>query len=1453
MKKKQGFLLMLFVFLSMIIHHLDLSYSKEFANSLIIVPGPNTECYNASYYFLALNISKDYDLPLIIFNCTNLSTLDPVKFFEKNTSVIYAFVAPSHLTPDLMFDTENYLRFGGNTDNFAIFWISSYNADDAKRLFLRNKSNWVKNYWMGNFSYLYGETTKNYASKFTQYEGEALNYTNVIKAFSDKNTGLVYAHLNEKTSNEFLVYNNVICPYGDENVGIASNEGDIFLQNLVLFLDNSYAGRVYGALTNTEYTSFDFVNPNIIKWNSTIPIAFSHIYNTTGPYDAGKIEISPVAYRFAGTDDFGKLFIYSLKKSNDVAFALKFAKNYYLIMGSKALNKTVRYFDDFIAFEYQAFGSDSRSNFDGKSLMKYIIHRKNLPILINLSASHSSRPVTWIADVYAETPYPVNAIYNKSKILPSVANLWYFDGGKINTNNKEINLSAVEALYDYWIPDENEIKILNINYTSNPRYLYYANVSLMNNNISAYSIGRIYLNTSIVSNDSRFIYLVSLFSINKTLDYPYYINFNVSYQTGSIRIYPLENDSRGDNIFELSYMICNPSSYPVSNLTILIPLPNDTVSCSATYSNSTVNCTLLKNNSSNIVYGEINMNDVYLMPSCEGLSVEYKTDANGNVTTNHIEYNRGEIVTTFFNLSSTTPVSSNISVMLLNIENDKIVWENNSLNNISLSNKNSVYEMNYTIPLNETPGEYYVIVMAIDTLTKKPVFKKETKIIISDELKLKINLTDLINNLYNYKIDWNYFNQTDSLKLTGVVENIRGESISGANVTAIVLNKTQIGSGSALSTKYGVFSLTLSWINAEQREYSLILKATYENNTGNANEPIYITSIPKYVFISINATPSATGKYLFSIDQEIVIKVHVLNTLNKSAAFIPINISSVPSPTATSNSVLKVKTNEYGDAYLYIKPPLQVSQYKIYVTATDPLNKSITLNNQTANVYVLTLKVFKYDGKMSFIWKQTPDPAIKDEDVYFKGNLSLEAPFPINKSKIVGRSITYKLIASGSDVTSYSSCSLNIGPSATSPEFEIVCKPHSAVTHCLYMDGYINYAGITIHRKNVAYCFEVKENETSSSTTTSKTTTTKTSKSLSKAYVKHCYTNTDCLTTEYCDKNNYVCKPLSCSNGYVAFNHTCITPNAIYNLEIKLPDEIKVMRGKKATYTMEIKNIGHAKITHLSVSCESKYINWKNWCSITGSLDNNLMVGKSIKLNITFFAPSSVKPDIYPFSLKISADHLSTEKSAALVIYPNKKDVAVLNTKLDQMNKEIKNLIEELTTLSKKWNTTGVNIGISKLTQALTLIEDAKSNMASGNYLQAQKEINQAQKLMNVVSQIYDLESKNYHKHKRKILEISIGLIVLLSGIGIFYYLWSLPSASPYSKNLFSKDIFGRSKASSIFEVRSKRTYIYGYSSFSKMNNIKKKLKDVFKKLILKFRKNKTSYSYGSKGRWFRI
>ena len=1460
MRKKQGLLITFLIFLGMIINHSNLSYSKEFSNALIIVPEPNTACYNASYYFLATNISKDYDLPIVPFNCTDLTTLNPIYSFEKNTTTIYAFVDPSHLTPDLMFNIENYLRFGADINNFAIFWISSYNAEDAKLLFLRSKTKWTNNYWMGNFTYLYGETTKTYASKFTQYQGSSLNYTNVIKAFSDENTGIVYAHLKEKTPNEFLVYDDVVCPYGDQNIGIASSKGDIFLQNILLFLDNAYAGRVYGTLTNTQFSTFDFVNPNITKWNSTIPIAFSHIYNVTGPYDAGKIEISPVAYRYAGTDDFAKLFLYSLQKSNDVSFALKFAKNYYLLMAAKTLSNNAKSFDEFVALEYQAFGSNANPNFNGNSLTSYVVKRINTPISINLSEANESSPVTWNATVMVQTNYAINAIYNVSKneLNPSLANLWYFNGGNVNTTEQQIILSAVEAIYDYWIPDEKESGILNLQYNPNPRDVYFVNVTATGNNISVDAINHMEINTTVISSDSKVVYFASLFSVNRTLPAKYEVAyFNVTYQTPGIEIYHLDNKTEAENSFKIDYMVCNPASYSAYNLTVYVPLPNNTISCNAAYNGKDVNCSLIKNAKSGIVYGAVN---IYMVaPSCEGLTLEYNTTGNGTLTTNHGEYNRGETISAFFNVTSDVPVRSNISVIVENSDNVPL-FVNSSFKNITLTQKGFSSTVNFTIPLNATPGSYYVVVEAIGYYTGKPIFVKSQKILISDELKIAINITALVNDLYNYKVAWNYFNQTDSLKLTGNVENVRGEPIIGANVTAIIINKTQIAGGSVLSTNYGVFSLTLSWNNAAQNKYALLLEAKYNNNTGYENEVVYITSIPKQVFVSINATPSKTGKYLFSTDQEIIVKVHVLNSLNESAEFIPINITSVPSPASGSNSILKAETDAYGNAYLYIKPPLQVAQYKIYVTATNPLNKSVALNNETDNVYVLTLNVFNYDGKTSFIWKQTPDPAIKDENVYFKGNLSLKAPFTINKSEITGRSVTYKLIASGSDVTSYSSCSLNIGPSATSPEFEIVCKPHSTVTHCLHMDGYITYDGVTIHRKDVVYCFEVKENETTSSTSTTKTTTTtKTSNSLSKAYVKHCYTNKDCLATEYCDKNDYVCKPLSCPSGYVAFNHTCITPNAIYSLEVELPSEIKVVRGEKKTYTVEFKNTGHAEITHLSVSCRSKYINWKDWCSITGSFKNTIPVGKSIKLNITFYAPKSVKPDIYPFTLKITADHFSTEKSAALIVSPNKQDVTVLNAKLEEMNSKIKDLMNEIVSLSKKWNTTGVNIALSKLTQALTLLEDAKSNMQSGNYLQAEKELDQAQKLMSAVSQIYANENTSYHKHKRKILETSILIIVVVSGLGIFYYLWSLPSASPYSKNAFSKDLFKKSRSLSIFGALKGQSktpsggYVYHHSTYTTFQNLKRKIKELINKVKSKFKKERTTYTYKHKKRWFRI
>ncbi len=1377
---------------------------------IILTPAPGTSCYNSSFYQVAKTISNLSSFYLVEFNCTDMTQLkDQLSNFSEHTP-IYIVIQPSNLTPSFL---ENIFTNLSSIDNdpfldFPYGIITAVTNSTAVDFFTRNvtvfdPSKLYISCVPESCTPLGGFIHSLYASSSYDALENATAPKFTVKTVSQGFRWLVLCS-NTSAGNLIPMANGTSIIINSTG-WYASEGGVINLKSSFFAVLASYSGRFAG----NSSSPYDLGANPYISFASSPPVVFAK---------EGADYLGLHSSKIAGLESIFNLFFSDLFTGSSFLESSEHFRNYIMLM--KATQPGVNSnFLDYLASSLVLEGKDFkipsehlRNRNYGVSLVERRQLNSTIPIgepiwwedRINVTVQNRERLLSCDAGVCritASAPFTSPWIVNATR-----------SGGSVN-------ITFLAGAFGHFVPQSSTINIIEANSTADNTTM---KAFIMTSNETTYDVvGNTSLVTKnfVIGKNNNTVYFAELYSPNETLQTTSHV-LDLVYITAGISMKTSGAECMG-NRTEVKIDLENPTSSTVENVTFNYTLPElstfmNISGGSATPTNNTLNVAL-----ANLDPGEKVLTIIYT----SNLSLrDHAFSRTSRV------YNRGENVSfnASFKINADLLQPLNFTVRAMAISpSGTIFWKNTTTYSSS-----QWINLSYTLTVGENhpDGRNLLIIEIYDNATGLPLLNYSFEFNTTSKLKLisvggvdnvvTFNKTSHIQNLSK---EW-FFNMTDSIFLTGTVNNFNNESIVGAMVNISLIrgeNGALIASTSTNTTSGGIYNATLSWQTDYAGEANLKICAHDNfNNSACYTRKIYITTFIENSSASFNITRSNHGLYIFNDEDKIFVIVDAWGG-NKTPVYGADVKLEAPSVT-TSGSVTSATTDSDGEATLVLIPWSESGTYTLNISITDPLNTSKKYYH-TLTFTILDIKRWKYNGNSrTIIYKQEPSTALVDHAVELYGNITLNGG---NPKWIVSRTINHiKLMAGGSDVTKLSSCRIADYPSSSDPTFRIKCVPKVKEEHCLYLNVSANYDGRVIYEYNIPYCFNVKEN-----TTTSKPAQHP-SKQRNKGIIKTCKSNDDCETGEHC--SNGFCEPLKCGADEVIYDHMCVRPNELYKLELVVP-KLLIKRNSKSTYTITVKNEGMKPLRYVSIHISSKALNFNGWYVFRGSNTVSVLSPHtSHNFTVEFRALPSMAIGEYPLVIKaISKDGATAMVSTNLKVVPNEEDVQKLKHSFETIKANLTKLREDIIELLKSRNTTELRIAKLKVEKAMEIFNASVQLFQKGDYFSAYQKMKEVTRLLESANDLY-IKEKEAHEKAQKFKRTIITILTILGiGAGIFYYLWIPPKV----------------------EVRP----VYSYSGdrgrieiFEKIEDTVRKFKESIKKWISKKKGEKPRYNYHRRRRW---
>lgn len=1338
-------------------------FAAFLAFTLIVGPAAYAEDYviltpngTSAYYSAPFNQTAYYINSALSPNST-IVTFDTMpdaaatsSVAAKNPKYIYLVVQAVSLTPKFMNDVDNLTK-SLDSDIYAdAAWsiITGYDNLSAKSLFDTNMSaSWSANYAFvpGNAnaqsaagSYIasrLGGTTAAFGANATStLIRDALGYT--LPNHGD----LVYFSGNTTNylSNTVQLYagDGTICPATDVSSGVVCNTYPFSVKNVLFFVDTSDAGRVNDTNTDTTWLSGnDAANSSI-----SLPVAFSRITNTSTPNTAAAY-IGPHSTRWATSENVVKLFVSSLGQGGDISYALRFAKNAILFNKKNESLLSSSNFTEFLESEYNLFGKahkPSSAPTPAYNISFSRVHEQN-PVIYSGNVTN----ITWNATATVSASN-IAALYSPSGWSSSDAVAWYRNA--VLTASK-VNISFVAALMGEIMPDTSAIIITSYSAPNLTANITAFNISV-NQTDTIFVAAEQLIGTEALrfDKDKDRIYFARLFSPNQSSSASFSVSIN--YTTNGIRINRtgISNLTNNTALSE-AFSTINPAVVPISNTRVYYAVPNATLNC--TFASS--NCTLFDSGTAryaNVTFASVSSGTV-------SNSLQYNTALDNNVTVNYLAFNRNETISVASNMTSAKTEVLDYNVRLIDAAG-KIAWSATT-EDISAGATLNATMHNYTIPQNMTNGTYTLKAYYLSNGTELYASYDARSIQISDALNVtNATFTWRINASTDY-----YFNVTDNMTVTGSVKNVRGQEIPYAQVNISLLGVAL--TNATTSSPYGYYTAAFNW-TGDVGNKTLQVTASYNNNTGAKNNTIYLTRfIRDNITVTLDRGPSdKEKKRIYNSWEYPVVTVNVKDPSN-----LPVYVAEVGLSMEGAASANASLTGLDGIATMTFDPSESYDTLHLTVTARSPLNTSKVITNNTESVDIRWIK--KWNNH--FVTSTTPASIVKDSQATFNGNITVSGS-TVNTSLITARTLTFRLMAGGSDVTNLSSCSSTPTLSQATGVFSLYCTPKTTGLYDLDLFAGLKYDGVQIYT-NDSYVFTV----TSNGTTTPPTTTGggDTQSSVNNAA---CTTNSDCTSGDYCSGG--VCTAISCPDGAIV-NHACV-PNKRVNIT-SYPPSFELEQGTWGVANFTVANNGFVGLTGAVFTLyPPTTVAWgTKWYSFVTPMASAIDAGADKKVSVNISVPENASIEQYLIKAKVTTkEGVSDEKLFALNVAPSAKNRDILKESFADLGGTIDDLEREVKSTMKGVPEDQRNLTNRKLEAIQTLYGEIESAMSAGKYFEAytkQKELTEIIADMNVI--LADQKAKDAASRSRR--NMIAGVVVVLAAIaGGAYYLWTPAPASGY-------------------------------------------------------------------------
>ncbi len=1378
---------------------------------IVLTPAAGTSCYNSSFYQVAKTISNLSSFYLVEFNCTDMAQLkDQLSNFSEDTP-IYIVIQPSNLTPSFL---ENIFTNLSSIDNdpfldFPYGVITAVTNSTAVDFFTRNvtvfdPSKLYISCVLESCTPLGGFIHSLYTSSSYDVLKNATAPKFTIKTVSQ---GFHWLVLCSNTS-----AGNVIPMANGTSVIInstgwyASEGGVINLKSSFFAVLASYSGRFAG----NSSSPYDIGANPYTDFASSPPVVFT---------EEGADYVGLHSSKLAGLESIYNLFFSELFTGSSFLESSKHFRNYIMLMG-RTTQPTVdvnflNYLASSLVIEGKDFGIPAEHLRDRNYAVSLVERRQlnsTVPVgepiwwkdRIDVTVQNRERLLSCdggVCRITASTPFTSPWIVNATR------------------NGSSVNITFLAGAFGRFVPQSSTINIIEANSTTDNTTL---RAFIMSSNETTYDVvgnTPLVIKDFVVGKNNDTVYFAELYSPNETLQTTTHA-LDLVYTTAGIFMKTSSTECTG-NRTEVKINLENPTSSTVENVTFNYTLPE-----LSTFMNISEGSATLTNNTLNVALASLNPGEkVLTLIYASNLSLQdYAFSRTSRV------YNRGENVS--FNASFKInadllqPLNFTIKAMAIS-PSGTIFWKNTTTYSSS-----RWINVSYTLTVSENhpDGRNLLMIEIYDNTTGLPLLNYSFEFNTTSKLKLisvggvdnsvTFNKTSHIANLSK---GW-FFNMTDSIFLTGTVNNYNDEPLAGVVVNVSLIrgdNGALIASTNTTTTSGGSYNATISWQTDYAGEASLKICA-YDNFNNSAcyTRKIYLTTFIENSSASFNITQSNHGLYIFNDEDKIFVIVDVCgsNRMPVYGADVKLEAPSV----TTSGSVTSATTNSDGEATLVLVPWSESGTYTLNISVTDPLNISKKYYH-TLTFTILDIKRWKYNGNSrTIIYKQEPLTAFVDHAVELYGNVTLNGG---NSDWIVSRIINHiKLMAGGSDVTRLSSCRIADYPSSSDPTFRIECVPKVKEEHCLYLNVSANYDGRMIYEYNIPYCFKVKDN-----TTTSKTAQ-QSSEQRSNGIIKTCKSNDECDTGEHCF--NGFCEPLKCGADEVIYDHICVRPNELYKLELVVP-KLLIKRNSKSTYIITVKNEGMKPLRYVSIHIASKALNFNGWYVFHGSNTVSVLSPHaSHNFTVEFRALPSMSIGEYPLVIKaISKDGTTATVSTNLKVVPNEEDVQKLKQSFKTIKANLTKLHEDIIELLKSRNTTELRIAKLKVEKAMEIFNTSVQLFQKGDYFSAYRKMKEVTRLLESANNLY-IKEKGAHEKAQKFKRTIITIFAILGiGAGIFYYLWIPPKVEV-------RPVYSYSGSRGRIEV------------FEKIEDAVRKFKESIKKWISKKKGEKSRYNYHRRRRW---
>ncbi len=1323
------------------------------------------------------------------FNCGNMSSLNNT-LASQNPEMIYLVIQPANITPDFIVELEDVIKQIDN-DPFldAPYTIITANTSmKALEFFKRTPKNiqqsgiFISAY--PSYCFPNSRVVSHVFPNNIVDEGPNAYVSNISAYFTENDPKAALYLCGESTS-----YNDIKLADDSVKTNGVNIQADtaITVDNASLFFLTSSSARISGTSTSLWAIA---LNESADYGDSFPVVAAESAANYFGFHST----------KWLGFEYWLNQFFIELANGTSSSQALETTKN--LMLFNKVdsqLNDLV----DFMETNMILFGkSYTLGNYINKQYQYHISSKTQLNSTIPLNQS------VWLNATFVVEVLKLEKIVENNNLVASNSTLWMINVSQLNPTTNTVNISFVSAVTGEIIPDAAIDNVVGVGADSALENLtrFWMDVNNSFINLTGYDTLQ---NTNVlrVMKNNKKVYFALLSNPNETKNNLAF-NINVVYTVEGPYI-ERETISAQENRTTVVVSIKNPSSTTFSNVSFLYPLPNASQIISVSQD---VSYSVFENATGK--YIELNISS--LAPGKKDINIVYESPLKNNgIVFNQTMYDRGDAVGFSLNLSFnyTNPVD-----VLTTIYDPmgKMAWSNISTN-ITIADLIVIPYDALTLNSSYPAGSNSLVVEVYDNDTGMILNNFSSKFKTTNKLMLvagyeNITFTHTNHSQTGETENW-YFTTNDYVNLTGSVVDWNGTGVKANLTLTLYLPTSQVRVHETDAN--GAYSdVQFSWSNAPVGSYVLNVYAEDSyNNSVEYNKTLYITRFLNHTLVAFNITSSSSGNYIFNDEDKIYIIVKAYDENDQPVYHARVSI--VSPQISSTGSVTSASTDENGEAVLMIIPEASDKTYKFNISVYSPLNITKIIYNASLTAYVKDVLKWNYDSQSNTIINyQSPKPAVRDQQVVLRGNLTLTSG---SSEKISEGSIKYVLEAGGSDVKEASDCTDYFDTSDMT--FEIKCTPKMTDEHCLKINATVKYDGVYIYENNIRYCFDVIENTTASTTSTQEASQQQT---LGLA----CSKDSDCAAGEYC--HNGVCTALECDTGKVIYNHQCVLATELYKLDVIAKEKLVVEKGKGKEFEFVIENEGLEKQTQLRISLKSNEIKWGNWYSVINKTIDALEPGENVTVLIKLIADKNTLIDEYSFTVKVtSKEGGSVQKSFVFYVAPTQEDIQKLEDYYSELETTLESLKEELDKLLKKRNTSETRLASYKLTSAEKLLNEMKKDIEEGNYLEAYLKKNELANLLNDVELLVKSETQKMKENRRKLIKYAI-IIIALGAFGFaMYYLWTLPPGYAPKRGYRYKP------PSSPFE-----------SVISYLRYIKEKLGDLYRS------REKPRYNFHRRKRW---